>query len=360
MPPDPPLTLPPPSEPVIAFARPPFGLRQLAGAARRHWWIPVVAILLGVGSAVVLLPRPDTARNLGVVVGLVVLCAVCGLLLRERVDPTIRRFAEMEHVLRVPGLTIIPPLPPGFAGRDDDDEAAGEAFKMLRERLRESNSSAGPRCVMVTGSLVDQGATTTAAHLARAYAQRGQRVLLIDCEMSWPRLHTRFGLPAAPGLSELLADRANLQDAFRTTAMRNLYLLPAGISPPEPAVLLTGDRFGALLASLSMLFDVVILDAPPVLTANESLVLAAMSDGVVLVVRAGHTHRDAAQEAMRMLGVARAPVIGAVLNDAHGIAARYDSPPTAPPQSGAHQAAPPGSASRESASWKSKSRRSAA
>lgn len=269
--------------------------------------------------------RENTGRYVTIVMGLALLTGVIGVLLRERYDGTIRRRNEMEHVLRVPGLAIIPPLPAGYNYNDDATGVAHDAFRALRARLLESNGVPAPRSVVVTSAVVDDGSTTTASNLAIAFADKGRRVLLIDCEMRRPRLHALFELPQVPGLSELLMDKAELQDAFRKTSVRNLYVLPAGSPPLQPAVLLTGKRFGALLASLAMLFDIVIIDAPPLLTATDASVLAGMSDGVVLVVRAGRTDRYAGQEAVRQLGVARAHVIGAVMNDVDGTAARYES-----------------------------------
>jgi len=148
----------------------------------------------------------------------------------------------------------------------------------------------------------------------------------MDCNMRRPRLHDVFHTKAKPGLAEVLVDRVELQDAFRKTAIRNLYLLPAGEPPAQASVLLTSKRFGAMLASLAMLFDIVIIDAPPMLAATDAQIVAGMVDGVLVVVRAGSTTGDMAQEVLRQLDVGKAHVLGAVLNDPDGIAAMYESP----------------------------------
>ncbi len=286
----------------------------------------------GAGATpVTVLTRPTDATplrtNTGRYVTLVLVCAlllsVAAVLVRERLDRTVRRPGELEHLLRLPGLAVIPPLPIGFAPRDDADTPAAEAFRALRGHVLHTNGGPPVRCIVVTSPTPSDGTTTTAAHLARSLAEKGRRVLLIDCDMHSPELHELFNAKCEPGLSELLLDRVDMQAAFRQTSTRNLYLLPAGTLPAQPTVLLTSKRFSALLASLSMLFEIVIIDAPPMLMATDASLLAGMTDGVLLVVRAGATEREAAQEAVRQLDVARAHVIGAVLNDANGTAAQY-------------------------------------
>lgn len=267
--------------------------------------------------------RLNTARYVLVVFAVAGLLGLVGMVARERLDTTLRRSGQMEYLLRVPRLVTIPPLPSDFAADSDRQDEATESFRSLRSFVLHKNGGPPLRCLVVTSPSLNDGTTTTAANLARSLADKGRRVLLIDCDMRRPELHELFKVKLTPGLSELLLDRVEMQAAFRKTATRNLYLLPAGTLPAQPTVLLTSKRFGAMLASLSMLFEVVIIDAPPMLAATDASLLAGMSDGVLLVVRAGSTETFAAMEAVRQLDVARANVVGAVFNDADGTAARY-------------------------------------
>ncbi len=267
--------------------------------------------------------RLNTARYVATVFVLAALLGVVGMVARERLDTTVRRSGQMEYLLRVPSLVTIPPLPTGFVADSDRNDAATESFRTLRSHVLHQNGGPPLRCLVVTSPSLSDGTTTTAANLARSLADKGRRVLLIDCDMRRPELHEMFDVKLAPGLSELLLDRVDMQAAFRKTPTRNLYLLPAGTLPAQPTVLLTSKRFSAMLASLAMLFEVVIIDAPPMLVATDASLLSGMSDGVLLVVRAGATEKFAAMEAVRQLDVARANVVGAVFNDADGTAAQY-------------------------------------
>jgi len=236
-------------------------------------------------------------------------------------DQTLRRRLEVEHYLRIPSVAVIPSLRAARAVASSG-VPRHQLYQSLCQQLLSPPGGAVSelRSVVITGAHEASGSTTTAAYLATALAERGKRVLLIDCNMYSPELHEAFNTNAEPGLSELLLEKVDMQAAFRQTGRRNLYLLPAGTLPAQPTVLLTSKRFSPMLSSLAMLFDFVIIDAPPMLSSTDASLLAGMTDGVVLVVRAGATTREAAQEAVRQLDVARANVIGAVLNDASGTA----------------------------------------
>jgi capsular exopolysaccharide synthesis family protein len=148
-----------------------------------------------------------------------------------------------------------------------------------------------------------------------ALALGGGRVLLIDADMRRPALHKLLGVPNVAGLSHLLVGRAPVREAIRPTTEPNLYLISAGVTPPNPSELLGSSRMKALLTSLtSGPFDWVIVDTPPVLAVTDAVILAGQVSGIAFVIGSEMTRRAHAQHALEMLMTARPPMIGAVLN----------------------------------------------
>ncbi|MEO6325548.1 MAG: CpsD/CapB family tyrosine-protein kinase, partial [Thermoanaerobaculia bacterium] len=235
------------------------------------------------------------------------------------------------------------------------------------------------RTILVTSVAPQDGKTLVAANLAVTFAREGARVLLVDCDLRRPRLHKLFQVTRAPGLVELLRpasttieaepleDRLPPEHAFsmapsliredasapaqaapaaepatrkngraaltapaaphrasalprniRETSIHGLWLLPCGAVDGKEAGTLKAGTFRALLTTLSSDFDVVILDTPPAHASADAVILAPVADDVLLVVRAGHTDRDAAERAHRQLVDAGGNVVGAVLNDPEG------------------------------------------
>lgn len=198
-----------------------------------------------------------------------------------------------------------------------------EAYRMLRTNLLYSQSRDGLSTVLVTSAAPGEGKTTTAANLAIAFAQQGQRVLLIDCDLRRPRMHQVFNVDNTPGLNEVLTGKVSLRAAIQPTQVTNLSIVTAGSFADAPAELLSGERMRQLVGFASGAYDLVLLDTPPVLAAAESMALATLVDGVVLVVRAGQTDRQEARQAVRQLTDVGADLLGAVLNDPDSTAAQY-------------------------------------
>ena len=151
------------------------------------------------------------------------------------------------------------------------------------------------------------------------------RTLLIDCDLRRPTQHEVFGVPSRPGLTDLLTSEELLPGAGRRTSVENLSLITAGPLPPDPPELVGSARMRTLLEKLGETFDVIVLDTPPVLPVADSAILAALADGVLLVVRAGQTDRRAAQLAVQQLQDVDARILGAVLNDPNEQVPLYDA-----------------------------------
>jgi capsular exopolysaccharide synthesis family protein len=169
--------------------------------------------------------------------------------------------------------------------------------------------------MLVTSSGPQEGKSTMAINLGVAMAQSGNRVLIVDTDMRRPRIHKVFGVPNESGVSSLVVGEGTLDDAVKTTEVDNLFVLPCGPVPPNPAELLHTKAFADLLEQLSSRFDRVILDSPPVGAVTDAIVLATQVDGVVLILKAGKTNRDMATRTVRALRDVKARVFGAILND---------------------------------------------
>lgn len=277
---------------------------------------------------------------LGIVIGL--LLGVGLAVVVDGMNTSIRRRADIERVLQVPGLAVIPRLVQGRSadrkiplalpgrsgngkktkGRNPDlvtvadvRSASAEAYRTLRTNLIFSQSVQALRTIVVTSASPGEGKTTTAANLAVSFAQYGMRVLLVDCDLRRARLHKVFDIGREPGITEMVLGREEPEAVTRETDVTGLYVIPSGVLPPNPSELLGGERMKKCLAALSEAFDLIILDTPPLLAASDAAILATLSDGVVMVLRAGATEGEAAQQALQQLDAVGARVVGAVLND---------------------------------------------
>jgi capsular exopolysaccharide synthesis family protein len=194
----------------------------------------------------------------------------------------------------------------------------GEAYRILRTNLLFSSDTQGLRTLVITSALPQEGKTVIAANLAIAVAREGMRVLLIDADLRRPSLHRLFGVARSPGLAQALADSASLEAVTRETSISGLTLLPCGSLPGNPTELVRGVRMRELLDRIGTSYDLVIIDTPPVLPVADASIIAAVSDGVLMVVRAGKTSRALTQEACGRLAAVGANVVGTVLNDPSG------------------------------------------
>ena len=190
-----------------------------------------------------------------------------------------------------------------------------EAFRSLRTNVLFSINE-GVNALVVTSSAPGEGKTLVASNLAVGLALAGQRVLIVDGDMRRSRVHSVFGTPQEPGLSDLMVGQAKTVDVVRKSDIPNLWVLPAGRLPPNPAELLSSKRFQQFLEAVRQRFDWVIVDSPPVMAVTDASILAHSASGVLFVTAADLTNRPAAVRAMEQLAAAKAILIGAVLNRA--------------------------------------------
>ena len=199
----------------------------------------------------------------------------------------------------------------------DPISPASEAYRTLRLNLQYASLDAPLHALLVTSSAPDEGKSTTLANLAVTMAQAEQRVIMVDCDLRRPSLHTLFGLSNDVGLTTMmLEDEALSEPPLLDTPIKGLRLLASGPLPPRPADLLGSQRMERVLERLKADADMVVLDAPPVMAVTDAVVLATKVDGVLLVVSAGTTKREHAQRAVERLHKVNAHIVGAVLNNA--------------------------------------------
>ncbi|HVK00057.1 MAG TPA: polysaccharide biosynthesis tyrosine autokinase [Gemmatimonadales bacterium] len=286
---------------------------------------------------------------LGLLLGLALGLVIAYVL--EALNTAVRRPEDLEQVLHVPGLAVIPRITDGSrsaqshfrrllgSGKKTAEQTVGspmggnqtfsigiEAFRNLRTGLIWSDGGETLRTLVVTSAAPGEGKTMTAANLAVTLAYDGLRVLLVDCDIRRPRIHGLFQLPRAPGLMELLRASSDPDApqprAIRETPIARLSVLTCGALPVNAANLLSGTRMRLLLRELQEQFDIIVLDTPPVLATADACIVASLTDGVLLVVRAGTTDKNAAQRAYQQLSNVGARVVGTVLNDPGGEVAK--------------------------------------
>jgi capsular exopolysaccharide synthesis family protein len=175
----------------------------------------------------------------------------------------------------------------------------------------------------VTSPGPQDGKTTVAINLATTMAQAGGRILLVDADMRKPRIHKSFSLKGDRGLSTVMTGDVQVSEAISKSEIPNLDVLPCGPMPPNPAELLHTERFRQILAQCRANYDRVIIDSPPIAPVTDPAIIGSVTDGVVLVLRAGHTTRDAAKFARRQLGDAGARILGLVINQTDRKGAGY-------------------------------------
>ncbi len=190
-----------------------------------------------------------------------------------------------------------------------------ESYRALRTSLLLSNLGAPPRVIMITSARPQEGKTTTAINTAIVLAQKGVRVLLVDADLRRPSVHKTLGMGPRSGLSNVLTGNATLEQAVTVSPiLPNLFILPAGSTPPNPAELLASVNMRDVLKELREQFDHVVIDTPPTLSVTDAVVLSPRMDAIILVIRSGQTTKQALRRARDILMQVNAHVTGVLLN----------------------------------------------
>ena len=265
---------------------------------------------------------------LGAILGLIL--GVGAAFFLEYLDRTVRTSAEVEMLLSIPVLGIIPRLRKISAGSEEDDgsrdlpllvaldplDPAAEAYRNLRMNLMFMSTDEKPiRTLIFSSPGPNEGKSTTSINVAVMLAQQNQRVLLIDADVRRPALHRAMDVLREPGLTNLLVGDAEIREAVRPNVLPNLDVLPSGPFPPNPSELLSSKKMQQLLKHFEGTYTHIILDSPPILAVTDSAILATHTDGMVLVLRSGETEQRAAERAVDQVRRVGVRIFGAVLNE---------------------------------------------
>ena len=244
----------------------------------------------------------------------------------DYLDRTIKTAEDVERLVGAPLLGIIPIVaetgddPKAQIDRDlyvfrNPTSQAAECCRSIRTNILFSAADRPMKTITVSSPRPREGKTTTTLYMGTIMAQSGQRVLIVDTDLRRPRLHKSLGVSKNRGLTNLILGDAAIDDVIKTTDIPNLFILPSGPQPPNPAELLLTNRFKQVLAELESRFDRILLDSPPVLAVTDAVVLARLSSGVMLIAQAGKTLLDDVAHSARQFRDIDAPILGVILND---------------------------------------------
>ena len=266
----------------------------------------------------------------------------------EYLDDTVHSTEEVERVLHLPALAVIPSV--GSAARRrvlsgkskttalqrgsngngngngnsellmnvDSRSPLAEAYRHLRTSVLLSTAGRAPKSLLVTSSLPGEGKTTTAVNTAISLAQTGASVVIIDADMRRPRLQSIFDMHGQLGLSSILSSDANEGDMLsmvREDPESGLSVLTSGPIPPNPAELLGSDQMRTLITTLQANYTHVVVDSPPVSSFTDGVLISTMVDGVLLVVHGGKSSRHIVRRSKQLLNDVGAKIFGVVLNN---------------------------------------------
>lgn len=268
---------------------------------------------------------PVLRNNIIIAAAFSLLLGLGFVLLIVMFDRSVKSTADATQATAAPILGIIPALDPSeladatdgnrdlYVHRNPGSRVA-ECCRALRTNIMFSAADRPLKTIVVSSPNPREGKTTTVIYLGTTMAQSGQRVLLIDTDMRRPRIHASTGVSRQTGLTNLILGDQDFDAVIKTTEIPNLFVLPCGPLPPNPAELLMSQRFQVVLAELAQRFDRIILDSPPVQVVTDAVVLSKKADGVILVVKAGKTLRDEAKRSAREVRAVDGKIFGVIVN----------------------------------------------
>ncbi len=296
--------------------------------------------------------EPRVPFNLAIGLGMGLVCGVSLAFIQEYMDNTLKTPDDIENFLRRPALALIPSgrgvnhrrnghresLPRvlldgsetakpasvkkgsqnGWLRVDSEvfqNSPLSEGFRNLRTSVLLSTAGRPPRSLAFVSAEPGEGKTTICNNLAITLAELGKRVLVVDGDMRRPSVHDFFHVNRAPGLVNYLTDNVDWRTLVQPSGLKGLDCLVCGTTPPNPSELLSSDRMRALIDDASAAYDLLLLDAPPLLNVADGRILSTMVEGAILVVKGGITPRDMVRRAEIYVMDVGAHLLGVVLND---------------------------------------------
>ncbi len=274
----------------------------------------IMGLGLGIGVTFVLEYFDNSVRSVDdiIKVGMPILGSIPIIKLEE----TTRRFNKngkhhsTDHQNAHEAKTIAGRLITHFAPKSP----ISEAYRSLRTSIQYAKADTTLQTIVVTSPGPQEGKSTTVANLAITIAQMGTRTLLVDTDLRRPVLHSIFNLSRSKGISNYLVGKMELDEVVFKTEIDNLYLMPCGTLPPNPSELLGSRAMKHCIAELKKRFDVILFDSPPIMAVTDAAVLSSEVDGVILVIKAGQTDRNAVLRSFEILKNIPNRILGALLN----------------------------------------------
>ena len=294
------------------------------------------------------LPVPlNTSRNIILAIMLGIFLGTGIAFFTEYLDNTIRDPEEIEKAMNLPSLGVIPFVSPNGSRKSyrsgyyhsygDKGEktpvlpneikevelinhffpnlSIAEDYRTIRTSIQFSHAGTPPKVITFSSSFPREGKSSTVSNLAVSFAQLNKKVLIVDGDLRRPRQHKIFKARNTMGLSNFLAGKITFEEAVQITAIKNLWIIPSGPNPPNPAELMDSDRMKELLQIVRDKFDVVLIDSPPVLAVIDPIVLGSFSDSLILIVRSGKTTKKALAKAVEEVRKASTQIIGIIYNE---------------------------------------------
>jgi exopolysaccharide transport family protein len=279
--------------------------------------------------------EPNIPRNLSFALVLGIISGMGLAFVLENMDNTVRTPEQAQALSMLPSLGMIPHGSKSVSHGGATKRLAltaskevveivtqvrpqsqmAESYRALRTSLLLSNLGAPPKVIMVTSARPQEGKTTTSINTAIVLAQKGVRVLLIDADLRRPSIHKTLGMGPRSGLSNVLTGSATMQQTITTSPiLPNLFIMPAGMAPPNPAELLASSNMRDLILELRTMYDHIVIDTPPTLSVTDAVVLSPRADATILVIRSGQTTKQALRRARDILMQVNAHVAGVLLN----------------------------------------------
>ncbi len=261
-------------------------------------------------------PVPIRNLALGLILGLSLGFGLA--LVRHLLDTTVRTDDDVEEITDEPVIGAVHYDP--RAGKEplivesDPSSPRAEAFRAVRTNLMFVDAANHPRTILLTSSIPGEGKSTTIANLALTLAQSGSSVCLIEGDLRRPRLLDYLGLEGSAGLTDVLIERADLDDVLQPYGRDKLEVIGAGSIPPNPSELLASEAMSLVLARLSVRFDYVLIDTPPVLPVTDAVVLSTKVDGVIVLVGTTIVRKEQLSATLEALGAVDNKLLGLVLN----------------------------------------------
>ncbi len=261
---------------------------------------------------------PKPVRNVGIALGLGLLLGIGCAAARRSLDTSIK---SIDHLATATGKPVVGAIPFDSAARRRpliaDDKPFSrriEAFRKLRTNLEFIDIDTPHKVLLFTSALPEEGKSSTVCNLAITLAQFGKKVVVVEADLRRPRATNYLGLPGGVGVTDILRGAADCGEAIQTWGDDLFAALTSGSIPPNPSDLLGSWRMSQLIEQLRAQYEVVLVDAPPVLPFADTIATAPACDGAILVVRYGKTRIDHVRRAADALHAVNVPLLGSVLS----------------------------------------------